>query len=239
MHCTNFSKMIIRICLFAAYILQNVCIGDYNNKDEINLINIFESSSINNNEPKKNLNITVFYESLCPDSIDFFKNQFSRNWRSFYGYLNVELVPYGKANQTKSKSGNYQFTCQHGEDECFGNRIQACAISKMYKEHRKQLFGFISCYMSHYTNQEKNGPKCASKYNVSWMVLKRCANGKEGFNLLAKLGNRTHNFKPKITYIPTIVFNNMYDEDDNYVAASDLKSLLCIKLDNKPKKCWT
>lgn len=60
---------VIRICLFAAYILQNVCIGDYNNKDEINLINIFESSSINNNEPvSKNilLKITRLFNLILP-----------------------------------------------------------------------------------------------------------------------------------------------------------------------------
>lgn len=42
--------------------------------------------------------MTVYYESLCPDCVDFFKEQFSKNWKPFFDYLNVTLVPYGKAS---------------------------------------------------------------------------------------------------------------------------------------------
>lgn len=31
--------------------------------------------------------------------------------------------------QTKEKKGQYIFNCQHGEEECYANKIHACAIA--------------------------------------------------------------------------------------------------------------
>lgn len=30
--------------------------------------------------------------------------------------------------QTKERNGQYYFICQHGEEECYANKIHACAI---------------------------------------------------------------------------------------------------------------
>lgn len=31
--------------------------------------------------------------------------------------------------QTKEKNGQYIFNCQHGEEECYANKIHACSIA--------------------------------------------------------------------------------------------------------------
>ena len=37
----------------------------------------------------------------------------------------VNFVAYGNAD-TIDVDGGYEFKCQHGEDECYGNFVQAC-----------------------------------------------------------------------------------------------------------------
>lgn len=38
------------------------------------------------------------------------------------------MVMYFTFLQTKEENGKYFFQCQHGEEECYANRIHACAI---------------------------------------------------------------------------------------------------------------
>ena len=46
---------------------------------------------------QEKVNITVYYESLCPDSIEFITGQLYPTYQSLEKYLNVEFVPFGNA----------------------------------------------------------------------------------------------------------------------------------------------
>lgn len=43
-------------------------------------------------------------------------------------------------------NGHWYFRCQHGQQECFGNKIQACALAQNVSQSRH--VGFINCVMS-------------------------------------------------------------------------------------------
>lgn len=42
--------------------------------------------------------VTVFYESLCPDSIRFIENQLLPNYDSLKEFITLDFVPFGKAS---------------------------------------------------------------------------------------------------------------------------------------------
>jgi interferon gamma-inducible protein 30 len=47
-----------------------------------------------------------------------------KTYQSVLDIVNISLVPYGNAHETYDPtSQTYQFTCQHGPNECVGNLI--------------------------------------------------------------------------------------------------------------------
>lgn len=48
--------------------------------------------------------------------------------------------------QEKLKDGAWNFTCQHGPNECRGNKIQSCGLYFLQKKPSKQI-KFAACFM--------------------------------------------------------------------------------------------
>ena len=68
---------------------------------------------------QKRNKLSIYYETMCPDTRKFILEQLVPTYSQLtYHYLDLELIPYGKV----SADG----TCQHGHDECYGNRFQGC-----------------------------------------------------------------------------------------------------------------
>merc|ERR1712226_1261963 len=88
--------------------------------------------------------ITVFYESLCPDSKRFVTEQLYPAWGKFGQSLRVSLKPFGKAKVWQTESG-WNFTCQHGPQECRGNKLQACVLDQV--PDPEEYLPAINCLM--------------------------------------------------------------------------------------------
>merc|ERR1712154_330733 len=89
--------------------------------------------------------LSVHYESLCGDSIRFVTKQLYPAWKHFgEDILKVDLNPFGKANFTASQTGSWDFTCQHGPDECRGNKVQACILDKVSDQPSTSLSSPVS-----------------------------------------------------------------------------------------------
>ncbi|XP_039287470.1 gamma-interferon-inducible lysosomal thiol reductase isoform X2 [Nilaparvata lugens] len=182
---------------------------------------------------KEVVKVTVFYETLCPDCIDFFVGQIAPAWRDLKTHIKFDLVPYGHAKQNYTGE-QWSFSCQHGEKECRYNKLHACFMKK--EKSKNKLIPLLTCLMRD-KDEGHNLKKCARKYKVNLSQIKSCWKGKEGDALLAKYGDRTHNFRPIIRFVPTIVFNGVFDRPSHEQALINLPKVVCKRLQKKPEVC--
>ncbi|KAF5281199.1 hypothetical protein FQA39_LY17839 [Lamprigera yunnana] len=167
------------------------------------------------------LKISIYYESLCPDSIRFITKQLYPSYAKIDSSVELDFVPYGKATQ-HIVNGQWVFKCQHHKRECQGNKYQVCGLSQNVSQQQK--IDFVNCVMESFNPvNESTIVNCACKFELSSDDILECGRSQQGDELLAKNGDQTHAVKPKITFIPTIVFNNIYDD---YIHKSAFNSFL-------------
>lgn len=181
------------------------------------------------------VNVSVYYEALCGDSIGFVRGPMWRAYELVPEIMNLDLVPYGKASYAEKPDGQITFSCQHGPDECTGNMIQACALNLYPVE--KQV-PFIKCLMSH-RRPHTSGPVCAQSLNLTYDSIESCVSGSTGQKYLMEMGQKTESLKPKLHFVPWININGQHDERTQDEALYDLKAVVCSAYSGsaKPAKC--
>lgn len=139
--------------------------------------------------------ISIYYETLCPDSRRFFLHQLAPTYEKLNRYMDVELIPYGHANVSYPRHDNKPvFHCQHGPQgdynytliknsfslsltslifkllECYGNKVQACTID-MLKDTTVSL-NFVKCMFAqkdwHDTQTSAETVKIRIKMRFVW-----------------------------------------------------------------------
>lgn len=207
--------------LFVIWILYN-----YRMIEKEDVINENDLGSENNKEnlvttqkpDLKVVKLDVYYECLCPDSRYFVLHELLPTFEKVGSMLEVYLWPYGKAS-TKITADGYEFSCQHGEQECIGNIYHAC-VDKKVEDTTKKL-EYIKCMISDNYEPENSAKKCASEGGIDFEEIQSCASGPEGQELHYKAGVKTEALIPKVSFIPTIEI----DESQNSQKAI-LKNLL-------------
>ncbi|KAJ8916675.1 hypothetical protein NQ315_000320 [Exocentrus adspersus] len=196
------------------------------------------------------VNVAVYYESLCPDSRKFFTQQLYPSLQgNLSSYVNLTLLPYGKTKATFDVN-EYQFQCHHGPSECYGNKIQACALKLIDQGQKSEglgfnrvAAGFINCLMDKATRDGDKATfptmECAQLNNVNNLnLIENCANHTDGSNYLSILGKLTDTLQNPLKGVPTIVFNNQLKEEDNTLAQTNFVKALCQYIDGvKPEEC--
>ncbi|KAJ8976835.1 hypothetical protein NQ317_011831, partial [Molorchus minor] len=148
------------------------------------------------------LNIHILFESLCPDSQAFIKEQLYPYWNDLAPYINLKLVPFWKKYE-----GGTKFVCQHGPQECKGNRILSCALKSLPSQ--KGQVEYVNCFMETFKRERNNpedfGQVCALQYGLDISQVIRCYNNEEGTIAQLKAQEETTKILPK--FIPTILYN--------------------------------
>lgn len=186
----------------------------------------------------KPVNITLYFESLCPFCKQFITDQLYPTWKLLKptGIMVIDMIPYGNAEEVEVSSGVYNYTCQHGPAECTGNYIENCII-KHAKNKVDVYFPIIHC-MEKTDDPVSAAEKCVTDGNLNWSMVDMCAKGKEGNELMHKSAGVTASLQPPHKYVPWITANGMHTEEMQQSAQGDLLSFVCSTYTGmKPEEC--
>ncbi|XP_046400599.1 GILT-like protein 1 [Ischnura elegans] len=173
------------------------------------------------------LDVSIYYESLCPDSRNFMISQFPGAWATFSQYMNVKFIPFGKAKSHKMPDGTIRFACQHGPRECSGNRMQSCALS-LLPDPAKQA-QFVTCVMSR-RDPLVYGPKCAEAVDLNFTDVENCYGSTMGDELQLQAEAATNSIRNPLSFVPTIVFNNAFSQELQDQSLYDFRGVVCSHL---------
>lgn len=177
-----------------------------------------------NRDPNTPVMVTVYYEALCPDSKHFIIDQLVPAYRKLTPFMDVILVPYGKARTYTSKNESYHFDCQHGSNECLANIYHACTIETV-KDPQKRLDA-IACMIKDNNSPRDALHRClAEDDNDNINSVEKCSNSRHGTELLKMHGDATHALHPSVSFIPTITLDGVQGRQPNIL--KDLTQEIC------------
>jgi interferon gamma-inducible protein 30 len=177
--------------------------------------------------------IDLYFETLCPGCQEFITTSFQDflNNPNHSDLAKVNFHPYGNAIEVK-KGDQYEFTCQHGEIECYGNTVEVCALNKLsYEDGLKYIICMENGIKTYNKNIKKALLSCIEDSDLAQNIL-TCAENEEGNNLQHQVAQRT----PKHDYVPWLTYNGVHSENDEDDLMNDMLGFLCALEVNKNKE---
>ena len=84
--------------------------------------------------------VQLYYESCCPYCEEWIEGTFKTAFYTsdFQDITNITFFPYGNAHEVySSATGEWEFTCQHGVNECKGNLVEVKFFYKKYPKSKR------------------------------------------------------------------------------------------------------
>ncbi|XP_016461824.1 gamma-interferon-responsive lysosomal thiol protein isoform X2 [Nicotiana tabacum] len=157
------------------------------------------------------VNLSLYYESLCPYCADFIVNKLAKVLETdLASIVNLRLVPWGNTQIAPNTS----WICQHGPAECLLNTVEACAIKDTH-------FKFINCVEQlHLENRHCSWQSCFSATGLSQTPIKNCYNNGLGYRLEKAYADETASLNPNHRFVPWVLVNNQPLQEDyqNFIA---------------------
>ncbi|MBN3289150.1 GILT reductase, partial [Polypterus senegalus] len=175
--------------------------------------------------PAAMVDVSLYYESLCPGCRAFLVFQLFPTWLLLSEIMNVTLVPYGNAKE-QFDGKQWQFTCQHGEQECLGNLIETCLMNVLLQP--SEYIPVIFC-MESSEDVVNNAEACLKLYqpDVQWDTIMNCVKGDQGNKLMHANALMTDALKPPHEYVPWVTINGEHTEELQQEAMNSLHTLVC------------
>ena len=163
---------------------------------------------------------------------DFFSAR--PTYRSIKDDINITFYPFGKSESFIDENGETKFKCQHGEIECYRNKLTTCALYIIGSDQDLQV-NFVTCtsFPSSSTSY-KTYEECAEFLKLDWIEIETCAKGKLGTEL--QLEMETHSKIIKTSgHVPTITFQGKYDSPVFWEAYRDFLGVVESQLEDIKK----
>ncbi|KAB0799210.1 hypothetical protein PPYR_07090 [Photinus pyralis] len=148
------------------------------------------------------------------------------------------FIKTAEALQIKGLTGDNEAKCQHGPKECVYNKIEACGMARNVDQNA--VISFVHCIEKGIKTDDSNykriTKKCGPLLNVNTADIIKCAEGQEGDELMVANGVKTDAVQPSIDGVPTVLYNNYYNDtleeyNDNFL------TIACKLLDDEPAAC--
>ncbi|KAF7174008.1 hypothetical protein CNMCM5623_006266 [Aspergillus felis] len=122
----------------------------------------------------------VHIESRCPDARDCLQKLVVPTYWQVKDNVDFRISYVGQIWKEPRK----EVTCQHGWNECDGNKLLICA--EKYAGSISDGLAFVNCVLSDYERvpEPKLIEECAWEHGIDYDQIKTCADGHEGRNLL-------------------------------------------------------
>ncbi|XP_058056227.1 GILT-like protein 2 [Anopheles bellator] len=165
------------------------------------------------------LPVTIYYETLCSDSMVFITHQLYPSWLRRGKEMKLELVPFGKSWIEQRDSDGPVYHCQHGVRECQLNILHGCILENL---SMSQAFPVIACLMKNFRTSFDN---CMENYADKKQSIVDCSQGQLGAQLYERFANQTDAVHRPLPFVPTIVGDESYNyyEQDEWLHHFDRK----------------
>lgn len=162
------------------------------------------------------VNLSLYYESLCPYCASFIVNQLVKVFQSdLISVVNLRLIPWG--NTIIASNGSW--ICQHGPDECHLDIVEACAINAL--PNPETHFKFIRCIEGlRLKNLNNKWESCFGSLGLSAGPIRKCIDSGLAIKLEERFAYETAHLSPPHKFVPWVLVNNLPLQDDyqNFVA---------------------
>ena len=196
------------------------------------LLSIISLSNSQKYVPK----IQVYIESLCPDCVNFITHSF----KDFYekvskpNLADIEFVPFGNAKEVFNEATQkWEFECQHGENECYGNLIETCIIQNLGMVNS---YSKIICIESNIARYGRNFNTtlefCFDNDADQIKAIYDCVNSDLGNFYQHQMAQKTGDH----LYVPWVIVDGVHDIDAENQIIESLIDYLCG--DDK-SKCYS
>ena len=172
--------------------------------------------------------IQVYIESLCPDCVNFI----TKSFKDFHekvqnpNLAEIEFIPFGNAKEAFNETTNlYDFECQHGENECYGNLIETCAIQVMGRIRSYEVILCIETNIAGFKRDFDNTlAYCLADDEALLEEVKSCVDSDMGNYYEHQMAQKTSS---EHKWVPWVVVNGVHDQDAEDQIIKSLTDYLC------------
>lgn len=219
---TKFTIMTMMIGIFWLAIIfslstgQEIDSGSESNKESA--LRYANGTTIDDGADDK-LQVSIYYEALCYDSVSFITNQLAPAWKKHRDQMDLKLVPFGKAYIDDTNPADPVYYCQHGRRECTLNILHGCILAKLPLE---RAFPVVACLMK---GTRTSFDQCIKRNSGAKDDILECAQGQEGAKLYKGFEEETNRVATPLSFVPTIEVEKIYDifEQDRWLYGFDGK----------------